>query len=515
MKNKRSILNVAVSIFFKIVLFAGSFLVRRYLIRFVGNDVNGLNSLYLSVIGVLSVAELGIGDAIIFCMYKPIVEGDTAKVSALYTLFKRIYAIIGVIIAVAGCGVMPFLPHLAKGYAALDINLYLTFGLMLVSTVLTYFFSAKTSLINAYRNNYIATTITSIGQLLQQVLQIIVLFWTQSFVWYLCCRIVAVLVQWGLTDIVTSKKYASIVKHPAVQIDNTTKGEIVRNVKAMFMHRIGGVMVNTIDSIIISSFVGVAILGKYSNYTTIMTAMTGVLVLFFTPLTSTIGHLFVGNKEDAKRYFNFFYTLNFSLGCIFFLGYYSIIDELIYLLFGSDLALSKSVSFVITVNYFIQYMRQSVLLFRDASGTFYYDRWKPIAEGLCNLVLSILFVTIFQKTFGDDFAVVGVIVATIITNMFICHIIEPYVLFKHAFQMSPQKYYLQNYRNIAVFVVLLLIVDFCLVTTENKLLELLINGTIAVGISLVPVIAAIMINKDFQYYARSFLGGLYSKFHKT
>ena len=80
MTKERSILNVAVSIFFRIVLFLGSFLVRRYLIRFVGNDVNGLNSLYLSVIGVLSVAELGIGDAIIFCMYKPIVEGDTAKV---------------------------------------------------------------------------------------------------------------------------------------------------------------------------------------------------------------------------------------------------------------------------------------------------------------------------------------------------------------------------------------------------------------------------------------------------
>lgn len=515
MKKKQSILNVVVSIFFKIVLFIVAFLVRRYLIRFAGNDVNGINSLYLSIIGVLAVAELGIGDAITFCMYKPIVAGDTAKVSALYTLFKRIYTIIGVVIAFAGCAVMPFLPYLAKGYAALDINLYLTFGLMLVSTVLTYFFSAKTSLINAYRNNYIATTITSIGQLLQQVFQIIVLFWTQSFVWYLCCRIVAVLVQWGLTDIVTSKKYASIVEFPAMQIDKTTKGEIVKNVKAMFMHRIGNMMVNTIDSIIISSFVGVAILGKYSNYTTIMVAMIGVLELFFTPLSSTIGHLFVENREAAKRYFNFFYALNFSLGCVFFLGYYSIIDQLIYLLFGSGLELSKSVTFVITVNYFIQYMRSSIGLFRNASGTFYYDRWKPIAEGLCNLVLSILFVTIFQKTIGDDFAVVGVIVATIITNLFICHIIEPHVLFKHAFEMSPKKYYLQNYRNLVVFVVLLLAVDFCFVTIDNKLVELLINGTIAVGISLIPIAASMMINKDFRYYAKNFLVELYSKFHKT
>lgn len=515
MKKERSILNVAVSIFFRIVLFLGSFLVRRYLIRFVGNDVNGVHSLYLSVIGVLSVAELGIGDAIIFCMYKPIVEGDTAKVSVLYSLFQRVYTIIGVVIAVAGCAVMPFLPYLAKGYASLDVNLYLTFGLMLISTVLTYFFSAKMSLLNAYRNNYIATTITSIGQLLQQVLQIIVLFRTQSFVWFLCCRIVAVLVQWILTDFVTSKKYASILKHIPVQIDTSTRGDILQNVKAMFMHRIGGVMVNTIDSIIISTFIGIAILGKYSNYTTIMTAMTSVLILFFTPLTSTIGHIFVESKDNTKQYFNFFYALNFSLGCVFFLGYYSIIDELIYLLFGPDLELPKSVSFVITVNYFIQYMRQSVLTFRDATGTFYYDRWKPIAEGTCNLVLSIFFVKVFQMALGDDFAVVGVIAATIVTNILICHIVEPYVLFKHAFEMSPQRYYLQNYGSIVVFVALLFAVHFCMVTNDNKVVEIFINGTIAVGISLVPIIAAMMTNEDFRNYARRFGGGLCSKFHKT
>ena len=96
-------------------------------------------------------------------MYKPIVEGDSDKVSALYGLFKRVYLIIGGIIAVCGCLVMPLLPYLAKDYQAMDVNLYLTFGLMLISVVLTYAFSAKISLINAYKNNYITTTINSGG----------------------------------------------------------------------------------------------------------------------------------------------------------------------------------------------------------------------------------------------------------------------------------------------------------------------------------------------------------------
>ncbi|HBF15730.1 MAG TPA: hypothetical protein DDW30_08685 [Clostridiales bacterium] len=514
MSKNRSILNVAVSIFFKIALLIGNLFVRRYLIRFVGNDVNGLNSLYLSIIGMLSVVELGIGSAIIYCMYKPIVMGDTEKVLSLYKLFKKIYLVIGGIIAIAGCALMPFLPYLAKGYADIDVNLYLTFGIMLLSVVITYFFSAQTSLMNAYEDNYVSTTITSCGQLLQYVLQIVILFVTKSFVWYLGCRIVAALLQWGLSEKVAKRRYSFVFASGSKRIDTETKKEIVKNVKAMFMHRIGGVLVNTIDSIIISAFIGVTILGKYSNYTTIMTAMTGTITLFFTPLTATIGRLFIKDGVEFKKYYHFFCTLNFSLGCIFFFGYYGIIDDLITLLFGAGLQLEKSISFVITVNYFIQFMRQSTLLFRDASGTFYYDRWKPIFEGLSNLILSILFVLIFQKAFNDNLAVVGVIVATIITNLTICHIVEPHVLHKYAFHSSTKKYYMRNYAYMLIFTLLLLVMNFCLVKSDNKIIELLLNGAIAVGFSVIPIAGAIILDKDFRFYAKSVLKGCNLKCQK-
>lgn len=505
MDKKRSILNVATSIVFKMILLVSSLLVRRYLIKYIGNDVNGLNSLYISIIGVLSVAELGIGDAITFCMYKPIVDRDTKRISILYKLFKKTYLIIGAIITVAGCVVMPFLPYLAKGYTELNVNLYLTFLLMLISVVVTYLFSASTSLMNAYRDNYVSTIITSGGQLLQHLLQILVLFSTRSFVWYLLCCIISVVIQWIVTEIIARKKYSVIQIDSADHLDSDTRTEIIKNIKAMFMHRIGGILVNTIDSIVISAFVGLIVLGKYSNYTTIMASMTGTITLFFTPLTSTIGHLFVQDKDACKRYYNFFCGMNFALGCVFFLGYYSIIDNLITLLFGAGLEMERSISFVITVNYFIQFMRQSSLLFRDASGTFYHDRWKPLAEGLSNLVFSITFVLLFKKLLGDDFAVVGVILATILTNLFICHIVEPYVLHRYAFHMSTKKHYLQNYCYIAGFIVLLLVLDLCMVTLENNWLELLLNGCIAVGLSLIPIAATIIFEKDFRDYAQSLL----------
>ncbi|MDE6201021.1 MAG: hypothetical protein K2M47_03990 [Clostridiales bacterium] len=497
MDKRRGIKNVTVSIFFRVIMLVGSLLVRRYLIRYIGNDVNGLNSLYLSILNVLSVAELGIDSAIIFCMYKPVVDGDTKKVSALYRLFTKLYLICGLIIVVGGCAVMPALPYLAKEYENTQINLYLTFGLMLISVVLSYTFSSKTSLINAHKNNYISTSIHYGGMLLQYGLQILVLVTTRSFVWYLVCRIVSVAVQWAITEIITRKKYGAIIKDKQ-KVDAETKKSATKNIVAMFMHKIGYVLVNTVDSIVISSFIGISILGKYSNYTTIMTAMTGVITLCFTPLTSVIGHMFVEESERAaQRYFNFFHTFNFILGVVFFLGYYAVIDNLVAGLFGRDLKLVKSISFVITVNYFIQFIRRSTILFRDASGTFYHNRWMPICEGLLNIALSILFV----KVFPGEYNVVGVIVATIITNLFICHIVEPYVLYKYALRTTPRNYYIRNYVYIAVFTGWLVIMHFCLVDISNIWLQMIANGFIAIAMAIPLCIAAAWLNKDFRHYA--------------
>ncbi len=511
MDKKKSILNVAVSIVFKIILLVGAILARRFLIKYTGNEVNGLNSLYVSIIGFLSVAELGVGSAITFCMYKPIVEGDNVKVSALYHLFTKLYLVIGAVIFVCGCIVLPLLPYLASDYKAIDQNLYLTFFLVLISVIITYLFSSKTSLINAYKNNYITTTISSLGLILQYGLQILVLVFTRSFIWYLVCAICAAALQWGVTEFIARKKHGAIIKDKQ-RVDADTKKEVVKNVKAMFMHKIGGVLVNTADSIIISIFIGVVFLGKYSNYTTIMVSMTGVLTLFFTPLTSIIGHMYVEqSRDDVNRYFNFFHTFNFVLALVFFLGYYAVIDNLVTLCFDTDLELSKSISFIITLNYFIQFMRQATMLFRDATGTFYNDRWKPLIEGLINIGLSVGFIYLFEYWLGEEFAVVGVIAATILTNLFICHIVEPHVLYKYGLQKRPSKYYIRNYIYIVVFALCLIALHFCMRSYSNEWKELLVNGCIAVAVALVPSIAAMFADGDFRHYFKHIVNRLFKR----
>lgn len=471
---------------FRLATMVMSILVRRALIRVCGNDVNGLNSLYLSIIGFLAVAELGVGSAITFCMYRPIVEGDEQKVGALYHLFRRLYRIIGGVILLAGLALTPFIHHFARDYSQLDVNLYSTFLLMLLSVVITYLFGAEISLINAYKNNYITTTINSGGQLLQQVLQILVLSVTGSFHSYLMCRIVAALVQWIATRLITRKQYALVLANRA-RIDAGTKQELTRNIRAMFMHKIGGLLVNTVDSVVIAGFVGVVALGGYTNYTVIQSSMDGLIRLVFGSLTSVLGHLYVEKSRDTvRKYYEAFHLLNFALGAVFYLGYYAVADSLVAMLFGAELIGAKTISKMVALNGFVQFMRCGTLVFRDATGSFYYDRWKPLFEGMTNLVLSVILV--------NRIGVTGVIVATIITNLLICHIVEPYVLYKHALEASPVKHYLRNYAMISLFFLGMLAVDRLTVTADTYFMEFLRNGILSVAVSLALCAGVMILN---------------------
>ena len=488
MDKRKSILNVSVAIGFKMITMIMVILVKRFLIRICGNEVNGLNSLYISIIGFLSIAELGVGSAIVFCMYKPIVEQNNRVVSALYHLFDRAYRIISGVLLCAGLCLAPFIKYFAKDYDGADVNLPFTFILMLISVVVTYWFASKTSLINAYKNNYVTTAISSCGLLLQYGLQILVLVLTQSFEWYLVCRTVAALAQWLVTEIVARQKYGVILRDKQ-KVDGPLKTELLKNIRAMFMHKVGYILVNTVDSLVISIFVGVVALGEFFNYTMLLTSMTELLKLVFTALTSVFGHLYVeSHKETSRKYSEAFHLLNFVLGCVFFLGYYAVIDNLIAILFAKDLVLARTVAAVITVNGFVQFMRQSVLVFREATGTFYYDRWKPLLEGILNIVLSVLLV--------QWFGVTGVIVATVITNLLICHIIEPYVLYKHAFNASPRRYYLKNYTMIALFIAALGLLNHVMREYDSNWIELLVNGCISVAISVCVCCVWLLLNRN-------------------
>ena len=481
MDKKKSIINVFVGIAFKIAILIVTILSRRFLIQIEGNEANGVIALFTSIISFLSITELGVGSAITFCMYKPIVEGDDKKVAALYNLFKKCYLVFAVIVLVVGLALTPLISFLAKDYT-LDYNLYLLYIIQLVSTVVTYFGMANISLINAYKNNYVTTTINSVFILLKLGLQILVLFLTKSLYFYLGIVIITEAIQVVFIFVYTRRKYYPILSLGYERIDNETKTSVVKNVKALFLHKVGAIFVNTIDNVVISAILGVVILGYYSNYSTIAVSLTSVIVLVFHQLISVVGHAYQkSDPEKYHKYFKFFYLLNYFIASFSFICYFACITPFINFFFGEGLLLSEAALFVITINFFIQYMEQAATLFKDSAGLFYNDRYKSIFEAILNLGLSIAFVYWI--------GVVGVIVGTIITNVLICHIVEPFVLYKHGFKTKPTRYFVFNYLLIGAFVGLMFAYYYInQIAFDNYLVQFFINGLIASLFSLPSLI---------------------------
>ncbi len=490
MDKRKAIINITTSLIFKLITLVLSLFARRYLVNILGTEATGIYSLYISIIGFLSIAELGVGTAITFSMYKPIVDGDKDLVSGLYQLYKKAYSIIFILMLIIGIILTPFLPYMMKDQTG-TYNIYITYLIFLAGTLVTYLYAYQTSFIEAHLDKYVTTTILSVGKIVEAILQIVVLLTTQSFVLFLSTILISNLLQWIATEIVFKRKYSHLVNENK-EVPEEIKTDVVKKTKAMFLHKIGGLLVISTDNIIISTFVGISILGIFSNYTMIATTMSGILALIFTSIISIIGHSFARNaKEVYENQFNKIYLINFILALVFFLGFYATVDNVITMIYGDNLIIAKKIVIVITINYFISFMRKATMSFKDAAGLFYNDRYKPLLEGIVNLILSLIFVFIWD--------IVGVLLATIITNIFITHIIEPYVLYKHGFDKSPKKYYLYNYGAIILFVGAMLLFDLIpFPSNMHTIVSFIVNGFTAVGMAGIILLLLYSFNKEIR-----------------
>ena len=300
MNRRKALINISVSILLKIVLLIISLFSRKFLLSNLGSEAVGLYSIYVSVIGFLAIAELGIGSAITFSMYKPIVDKEIDKISALYFLYKKIYNILSIIVFLIGLVVLPFIPYLAKNYTG-NYNIYLTYFLFLLATIITYLYAYKTSFINAHMDNYITVLIYSVGKIIEAVLQIFILIYWQSFTLFIMTTLISNFIQLVATEIIFKVNYSKLLNTNKL-ISHDSKEDLFKKVKAMFFHKIGTILVNTTDSLIISAFISVSVLGVYSIYVLIVTSMINVINLVFTSINSVIGHSYAKNDLNKALY---------------------------------------------------------------------------------------------------------------------------------------------------------------------------------------------------------------------
>lgn len=501
-RTKNASRNIFFGLIQKIVNILLPFLMRTFLLYTLGAEYLGLNSLFTSILSFLSLAELGIGTAMVYSMYKPIAEDDTKMICALLNLYKKLYRVIGTIILTLGLVLLPFLKYLVKGDLPPDINLYILYSIYLLNTVISYFmFAYKQSLFLAHQRSDIISKRTTALQITMYIAQFAVLLLFRNYYYYILLIPVITVITNILNYLIANKMYPEYKCEGKVSKEITDS--IRRRVLALIGTKINSVVMHAADNIVLSSFLGLTVVALYGNYYYIMNAIIGIMTVIYDSLTAGLGNsLHVHDLEKNYKEFNMLSFIN-----AWIVGFCSICLLCLYQPFmkiwmGEDMMFPMIIVIQLVAYFYIYQIRRMVLTYKDAAGIWWEDRFRPYVMMVVNLILNIVLVQVI--------GISGVIISTII-SMLVSLPWENYTVFKYIFDEKSGKYYLDMFKYLAVTLVAMILTYFvCELLPFEHLINLLLR--LVVCLIIPNILFFVCFSKTSQFsQARSLFSNIIKK----
>lgn len=489
-RTENSTKNMFTAFFNQILVILFRFVTRSVFIKCLGEQFLGINGLFSNILTLLSLADLGIGTALVYSLYKPIVDKDEERQIVIVNYLKKVYTVIGLVIITIGLLMVPFLRYIIDEEVNY-INLNLVFLIYIFQTASSYlFFASYNEFLGANQKSYISNKINNIITVFSNIVQILVLSVFKNFYLYLITIIFFNILQAAIISKKTKQMYPFIKNNLTTSLTKEEKKSIFRDCGSLLIYRINYVVLTATDNVIISKYLGLATVGLYSNYVMITNSIVNVLSTFFNSITASIGNLHASKEED-KDYF-IFKLINFIT--VVFFGIFSIgicvlINDFIILWIGEEYLLSNLFVVIVSINLYIEGLRKFLATYRTSYGLFKKARLVPIIGMITNIVVSIILV----KRIG----IFGVLIGTFISNLISFMWYDPYIIYKNVFKKSPLEYYFRNVLYFGLFVVIGYICKLlCDLIAINGILGFIIHGLICV---FVPSIIIIILYYKSEY----------------
>lgn len=482
-----SAINAGVAMAAQSISVVAGYIGRVIFTRTLSQSYAGINGLFTDILGILALSELGIASAMSYALYRPIAQNDIPKIQAVMKLYKRLYLAVAAFVGAVGLGMLPFLHQLAGDLSAIE-HLELIYLLYLGNSVVSYLLMYKWSVITAHQREYIVSIYTTAFFLARAGIQIAVLLTTQNYMAYLLVLITGTV----LCNVCISRQADRMYPYLREKNDNELppeeKREISRNIRALALHRLGAVVINNTDNLLISRLVGIASVGIYSNYYLVISAVQQVLDRIFQGMAASVGNL--GAAEDREELVPVFHTAFFIGQWIYALAaicLYELLPPFIELSFGADYLFDRSVVLLLCILLFLHGMRKAVATFWYALGMFWLDRYKALAEAGLNLIISILL--------GVRYGTAGIFMGTLLSMLLVPVWVDPYLLFRCCLK-KPLAPFVRKYAGYAAVIA----ITWLLVDAVCGLAE----GGLAVILAARLVICVLMTNGLFLVvYGRS------------
>jgi len=493
MRTKNSFKNLTINFISQITNMLLMFICRTIFIQYLATEYLGLNGLFSNILNILNLSELGVGSAIIVTLYKPLADKDQNRTAKLMNFYASFYRVVGIFVLLVGLILLPFLNVLVKTDTIIS-NLNIIYLLFLFNSASSYFFSYKRTLFTADQKEYINILNISIFRITAYILQIIVLIVTKNYILYLLCDIFCSVTSNVFISIKANKMYPFLIKNKE-KLEKDEKKKLYKNAYAMMSHKLGNVVINNTDNILISSILGTVYVGLYSNYLLIIAMVSTYARMAFTAPSASLGNYIVTkDKNESHGLYNTFFLLGFWIYGFCFICFFILLNPFINLWIGDKFLLPTALVFVISLNFFIFGIFSISGSFVANSGLYTKTKFKPWVMAIINLICSVALL----KLIG----LIGVFIGTLTSYILIDSWVDPFVLFKYFFKIKLSKYYKMLLTHFSILSIAFVSTYFLSVLTNNFILKMLICILIPNAIFLIIYFRT----KDFKYIVNIFKG---------
>lgn len=440
---KKTLLNARVNLFFYFIALALSFFSRKIFLDNLGADFIGLTGSIGSLLGFLNLAELGIGAAIGYVLYKPLFDQDHQKINEIISVFGYLYRCVGLFILFGGIILAGFFPLIYPNTGFDYGIIYFAYFSFLFSSLIGYFVNYRQTLLGADQRNYVVTAYFQTASLVKTLIQMALAYYTGSYYLWVVVEFVfgilyAIILNWKInqvypwlkTDVRSGKELRK--KYP----------EIIKYTKQLFVHKIGIVAIFQTTPFLIYAFSALQYVAYYGNYTTITNSLQNLLGSFLGSTEASVGNLIAeGNKERILKVYWELVAIRFFVTTVFAFALYNLLPPFIELWLGKQYLMSETILLILIINFGMNIIRVVTDHYKNGFGIF-YDVWAPFAEAIISLSVAIVC--------GMKWGLEGVLMGNIVSTIVIVFGWKPYILFKKGMQVSLWNYIGNFSRNIIV-----------------------------------------------------------------
>ena len=430
--------NSRATLIYRIILILSNFVIRTVFIQNLGVQYTGVTSVFTDVLSVLSLAELGFGEAISFALYKPLAENDKNRIQELLSFFRVVYRWIAVIVMVGGIICVPLMPYLLKDVTDIKENIYIIFFLYVFKSAVSYLLVYRATFLIATQNSRIVSSIDTVQIGIKTIVQICILLFSKSFYAYLVAELLLTVGRNIVVSYVTKKMYQDIDFNANYKVNLKKEAKIVNNVVAMAMYKVSSVILHGTDSIIISSFVNTATAGILSSFRLIPNSLQIAYEQVVLSITPSLGNLLAEEDVEKRSYevFKKLFFISFWIAFFCVVSMYVLLNPFANIIwFSEDLLLSQFTIGCIVANSFLACLTVPFQSFRTSAGLFVYGKYRPVIMAILNIIISLALV----RPLGVNGVLLGTVLSRLLTQTWY----DPYLIFKRVFKKSVKKFYIQ------------------------------------------------------------------------